>query len=157
MHFPAVRMRAIRYQRPGFRAGVLLTSPLDPKKYPAEKIVQLYHERWEIELEHYEIKRHLLDKQEAIRSRTPQGVRQEVWGILLTYNLVRLEMERAADEAGVEPTRISFVNALALIRNAWLVGTDETRSLLHSRAHSPYQTVAIFPTKTTQPWLSTFS
>ncbi|WP_244219431.1 IS4 family transposase [Corallococcus interemptor] len=117
----AVRMRAIRYQRPGFRAAVLLTSLLDPKKYPAQKIVQLYHERWEIELGYDEIKTHLLDRQEAIRSRTPQGVRQEVWGILLAYNLVRVEMERAANEAGVEPTRISFVNALALIRNAWLV------------------------------------
>jgi len=113
----AVRMRAIRYQRPGFRAGVLLTSLLDPKKYPAEEIVQLYHERWEIELGYDEIKTHLLDRQEAIRSRT----RQEVWGILLAYNLVRVEMERAADEAGVEPTRISFVNALSLIRTAWRV------------------------------------
>jgi hypothetical protein len=116
-----VRMRAIRYQRPGFRPSVLLTSLLDPKQYPAEEIVQLYHERWEIELGYDEIKTHLLDRQEAIRSRTPQGVRQEVWGILLAYNLVRVEMERAADEAGVEPTRISFVNALSLIRNAWLV------------------------------------
>jgi len=71
--------------------------------------------------ENDEIKTHPLDRQEAIRSRTPQGVRQEVWGILLAYNLVRVEMERAADEAGVEPTRISFVNALSLIRTAWLV------------------------------------
>jgi len=115
-----VRMRAIRYQRPGFRPGVLLTSLLDAKQYPAQEIVQLYHERWEIELGYDEIKTHLLDRQEAIRSRTPQGVRQEVWGILLAYNLVRVEMERAADEAGVEPTRISFVNALSLIRTAWL-------------------------------------
>src|SRR6266496_43691 len=52
-------------------------------------------------------------------SRTPDGVRQEIWGIALAYNLVRLEMERAADEAKVEPNRISFVNAVALIRNAW--------------------------------------
>ncbi|HEX8823525.1 MAG TPA: IS4 family transposase, partial [Archangium sp.] len=117
----AVRMRAIRYRRPGFRPGVLLTSLLDSKKYPAQQIVQLYHERWEIELGYDEIKTHLLDRQEAIRSRTPQGVRQEVWGILLAYNLVRVEMERAAEEAGVEPTRISFVNALSLIRNAWLI------------------------------------
>jgi hypothetical protein len=75
---------------------------------------------WELELGYDEIKTHMLDRQEAIRSRTPAGVRQELWGIALAYNLVRLEMERAADEAGVEPTRISFVNALALIRNAWL-------------------------------------
>lgn len=47
-------------------------------------------------------------------------MRQEIWGIALAYNLVRLEMERAADEAQVEPNRISFVNAVSLIRNAWL-------------------------------------
>ena len=57
----------------------------------------LYHERWELELGYDEIKTHLLDRQEAIRSRTPAGVRQELWGIALAYNLVRLEMERAAD------------------------------------------------------------
>ena len=46
---------------------------------------------------------------------------QEVWGIGLAYNLVRLEMERAANAAGVAPTRISFVNALSMIRHAWIV------------------------------------
>ena len=50
----------------------------------------------------------MLARQETIRSKTPQGVRQEIWGIAIAYNLVRLEMERAADEAKVEPTRISL-------------------------------------------------
>jgi hypothetical protein len=53
----------------------------------------------------------MLHREEAIRSRTPEGVRQEFWGIALAYNLVRLEMEQAAKEAAVVPTRISFVNA----------------------------------------------
>ena len=114
-------VRAIRYQRKGFRPSTLLTSLLDPVAYPAEEVIALYHERWELEIGYDEIKTHLLDRQEAIRSKTPSGVRQELWGIGLAYNLVRLEMERAADEAGVPPRRISFVNALALIRNAWLV------------------------------------
>ena len=48
------------------------------------------------------------------------AVRQELWGIGLAYNLVRVEMERTAAEAGVSPSRISFVNSLAFIRNAWL-------------------------------------
>jgi hypothetical protein len=107
-------------QRKGCRPSTLLTSLLDEKRYPANGIVALYHERWELELGYDEIKTHMLDRQEAIRSRTPGGVRQELWGIAIAYNLVRLEMERAADEAGVEPNRISFVNAMALIRNAWL-------------------------------------
>jgi hypothetical protein len=117
---PIWTARAITYQRKGFRPSTLLTSLLDEKLYPAVELVALYHERWELELGYDEIKTHMLDRQEAIRSRTPTGVRQELWGIALAYNLVRLEMERAADEAGVEPNRISFVNALALIRNAWL-------------------------------------
>lgn len=118
---PVWTARAIRYQRKGFRPSTLLTSLLDAEKYPAAELVALYHERWEIELGYDEIKTHLLDREEAIRSRTSEGVRQEIWGIALAYNLVRLEMERAADAAGVEPSRISFVNALALIRNAWLM------------------------------------
>ncbi len=48
------------------------------------------------------------------------GVEQELWGILLAYNLVRLEMERVAKQAKVEPTRISFVESLRLIRDEWM-------------------------------------
>jgi len=121
-HLPAQwKVRAIRYQRKGFRPSTILTSLLDPVAYPATEVVAIYHERWDIELGYDEIKTHMLQREETIRSRTPAGVRQEIWGIALAYNLIRLEMERAADEAGVEPNRISFVNALAFIRQAWLV------------------------------------
>jgi hypothetical protein len=119
---PAVwEVRAIRYHRKGFRPATILTSLLDPVAYPAAELVAIYHERWELELGYDEIKTHLLAREETIRSRTPLGVKQEIWGIALAYNLVRREMERAADEAGVEPTRISFVNALAMIRYSWLL------------------------------------
>ena len=114
-------VRAITYQRKGFRRGVLLTSLLDPIKYPRDEVVAMYHERWEIELGYDEMKTHLLAREEALRSRSPEAVRQELWAIALAYNLVRLEMERAADEAGVPPTRISFVNALSMICHAWIV------------------------------------
>jgi len=113
--------RAITYQRKGFRKSVLLTSLLDPVNWPRAELVGLYHERWEIELGYNEIKTHLLAREEAIRSKTPKGVRQELWAIGLAYNLVRVEMERVANEAGVEPTRISFVNALSFICHAWIV------------------------------------
>jgi len=111
--------RAITYQRKGFAPSVVLTSLLDPVQYPASEIVALYHERWEIELGYDEIKTHMLARQETIRSKTVTGVRQEIWGIAIAYNLVRLEMERAADEAKVEPTRISFVYALSLVCREW--------------------------------------
>ncbi len=87
---------------------------------PDASLIALYHERWELELGYDEIKTEMLDREETIRSRSPERVRQEIWGILLAFNLVRLEMERVADEAGVEPTRISFIRALHLICDEWL-------------------------------------
>ena len=113
-------VRAIRYCHPGASPQWLLTSLLDPKAYPAREIVALYHERWEIEQGYDEIKTEMLDREETIRSRTPERVRQEIWGILLTFNLIRLEMERVAEEARVEPTRVSFITALHFICDEWL-------------------------------------
>lgn len=109
--------RAMRYQIRGFRPGWLLTSLLDAAAYPVAEIVLLYHERWEVELSYDEIKTEMLDREETIRCKSPERVEQEIWGILLAYNLVRLEMERVADEAGVQPTRISFVVALHLVQD----------------------------------------
>jgi len=112
--------RAIRYRHPGASPQWLLTSLLDPQAYPARELVALYHERWELEGGYDEIKTEMLDREETIRSRTPERVHQEIWGILLAFNLIRLEMERVAEEAEVEPTRISFVTALHLICDEWL-------------------------------------
>ena len=117
---PTYQARAVRYQRPGFQPQTLLTSLTDAKAFPAREIAALYHERWEIELGYDEIKTEMLDREESIRSRTPDGVRQEIWGIALAYNLIRLEMERVAEQAKVPPSRISFVNAMRLICDEWL-------------------------------------
>lgn len=114
------RVRAIRRDHPGPDAQWLLTSMLDAKSYPAKEVVALYHERWEIEHCYDEIKTEMLDREEAIRSRSSKGVYQEVWGILMAFNLVRLEMERIAGDAKVEPTRISFITSLHLICDEWL-------------------------------------
>ena len=123
---PAIwRMRAIRYQRRGFRPQILLTSLLDPKRYPAAEVVALYHERWEIELGYNEVKRVMLAREESTRSKSPNGVAQELWGLALAYNLVRFEAERVAAEAGVPPIRVSFVAALNFIESALRMwGTD---------------------------------
>ena len=120
--FKTWQIRAIRYQRRGFPVATLLTSLVDAEAYPASELVALYHERWECELAYDELKTHMLQRHEAIRSRTPDGVRQELWGIAIAYNLIRLEMERAADEAGVPPTRISFTASLMHIVSelSWL-------------------------------------
>jgi hypothetical protein len=118
--------RAIRYQRKGFPPRTLLTSLLDASRYPADEIRVLYHERWEIELGFGEVKTEMLQRLEAIRSRTPTMVTQEIWGLLIAYNLIRLEMERVADELGVAPTRISFIAALRLIVDEWSWSTITT-------------------------------
>ena len=119
------RMRAIRYQRRGFTPQLLLTSLLDPKRFPAAEIIALYHERWELELGYNEVKRVMLRREESTRSKSPRGVAQELWGLGIAYNLVRFEAERVAAAAHVRPTRISFVAALNFIEGAlrtW--GTD---------------------------------
>lgn len=119
-------VRAIRYQRKGYPPRTLLTSLVDAKRYPASELRTLYHERWEIELGFGELKTDMLQRLEAIRSRSPDTVTQELWGLLLAYNLVRLEMERIADETGVAPTRISFVAALRLVVDEWNWSTITT-------------------------------
>ena len=109
-------VRAIRYRRRGFREQTLLTSLLDPTEYPRAEVIALYHERWELELGYDEVKTEMLEREEAIRSRSPARVEQELWGIALAYNLVRLEMERAAEIAEVPPVRMSFVACLRAIK-----------------------------------------
>jgi hypothetical protein len=111
--------RVVKYEKKGFKPQTLVTSLTDSKAFSAAQIVAVYHERWELELGYDEIKTTMLKREETIRCKSVAGVEQELWGILLAYNLVRLEMERTADEIGVEPIRISFVGALRLICEEW--------------------------------------
>ena len=92
-------------------------------------MIALYHERWEIELGFDELKTGVLAREEAVRSQSPAAVEQELWGLLLAYNLVRLEMERIAAAIKVEPTRISFVGALALVRHTFAFLGDRRLNL----------------------------
>jgi hypothetical protein len=117
-------VRAIKYQRKGYRPQLLLTSLVDEKKYPAAEIRALYHERWEIELGFGEIKTDMLERLETIRSKSPSAVAQEMWGLLIAYNLVRLEMAHIAAELGVPPIRISFVAALREFAYQWSVAAN---------------------------------
>lgn len=129
-HFDA---RAIRYHRKGYRPQLLLTSLVDETKYPADELRALYHERWEIELGFGEIKTDMLERLETIRSKTPDAVAQEMWGLLIAYNLIRLEMEHVANELGVPPTRISFVAALREFVNEWHLATILSPGTLPAR------------------------
>lgn len=137
------QIRAIRYKRRGFPPSTLLTSLVDAEAYPAKEIVDLYHERWELELAYDELKTHMLRREEAIRSRTPDGVRQELWGIAIAYNLVRLEMERAAKAAKVVPTRISFVASLMHFTEemAWMQGPRLAMGTIPERLERLHQSL----------------
>jgi hypothetical protein len=138
-----LRARALRYQRRGFRPQVLLTSLLDPFAYPASEIVELYHERWELELGFDEIKTHTLEREESLRSRAPHRLRQELWGLAIGYNLVRLEMERVAAGAGVLPTRISYRHALMLVRNFWITAWLASPGVLPRRLQALQHELAL--------------
>lgn len=118
------RARLIRYQ-PGKQEHLLLTSLLDPSEHSARELCSMYHERWEVELGYDEFKTHLLNEP-VLRSRKVAGVEQELWGVLLAYNLVRLEMASIASELEVSPSRISFVGCLWQIRDEmhWLANTS---------------------------------
>lgn len=127
--------RAVRYQRRGFKPQLLLTSLIDRARYPARELAALYHERWELELGFDEVKTEILERQETLRSRSPRGVAQELWGIGLVYNLVRLEMERIAAAAKLPPTRISFVMSLRLIKDFWFYASLNSPGTIPKRLH----------------------
>ena len=102
--------------RPG--AGVkhrLLTTLLDWRQHPATKLIVLYHERWEEELAIDELKTHQRQRP-VLRSETPAGVIQELYGLLLGHYVVRSLMVEAAEQAQVPPRRVSFVNTLKILR-----------------------------------------
>lgn len=89
-----------------------MTSLLDPETYTKEELLELYSERWEVELGYRESKVYMLDRTKPLRSQKPEGVRQELWGILLAYNLIRFRMAKAAARVGLEGRHLSFNNAL---------------------------------------------
>jgi Transposase DDE domain/Insertion element 4 transposase N-terminal len=110
----SMRMRRIRYTA-GRTEVTVLTSMTDATRFPADEVAALYHERWEIEMAFDDMKTEQRDSALTLRSKTPVGVRQEIYGLLVAHNLVRVEMAHAANEIGVPPTRISFHRALLVV------------------------------------------
>jgi hypothetical protein len=100
----------------------ILTSMTDPLRFPSADIVDLYSQRWEIELGFREMKQTLLNRSYTLRSKTPEMVEQELWGLLLGYNLLRYQMvEMSRHCPGVHPCEMSFTACtwaiLGLINN----------------------------------------
>jgi hypothetical protein len=90
----------------------LATTLLNPRVAPADQLLELYHERWEIELVIDEVKTHERAQRKVLRSKTPDGVLQEIYGVFLAHYAVRAMMARAAREANVDPDRVSFTRGL---------------------------------------------
>lgn len=121
-----VLVRVIEYTfddplRPGHggRHRLFTTLP-DAAAHPAAELVVLYHQRWEIEIANDEITTHQLARAATteLRSRTPAGVVQELYGVLLAHNAVRALMHEAALTVDVDPRRLSFTHAVRVVREA---------------------------------------
>jgi hypothetical protein len=93
----------------------LLTTLLDWKEHPAKTLIMLYHWRWEEELAIDELKTHQRERP-VLRSETPAGVIQEIYGLLLAHYVVRKLMFEVATQHGMSPLRLSFVGTLKILR-----------------------------------------
>ncbi|WP_246794420.1 IS4 family transposase [Burkholderia perseverans] len=109
--------RAVRIQDARGRERVLLTSLTDRRRFKLADLAACYERRWQIETSYRELKQSMLGSELTLRSRTVDGIYQEIWGALIAYNLIRREMASAAFEAKCEPTELSFVRSFHLIQH----------------------------------------
>jgi len=107
------RLQGVPGTEPLYR---LLTTILDPEMAPAVELAALYHERWEIETALDELKTHLRGSRIVLRSKTPDLVRQEFYGLLLAHFAIRGLMHEAALRADEDPDRLSFLHAVRVVR-----------------------------------------
>jgi hypothetical protein len=95
----------------------LLTDLVDPADLPAREAPLVYHKRWDHELAFDEIKTHLNGRPVHLRSKTPRGVVQELYGLFLAHRVLRQIMSDAAAPAQIEPERLSFVASLRILQS----------------------------------------
>lgn len=107
------RLQGIPGTEPIYR---LLTTILDHEAAPADELAALYHERWEIETALDELKTHLRGSRIVLRSKTPDLVQQEFYGLMMAHFAVRGLMHEAALAADEDPDRLSFLHAVRVVR-----------------------------------------
>ena len=107
------RLKGVDDAEPMYR---LITTILDVKQAPARELAALYHERWEIETAFDELKTHLRGAQIVLRSKTPELVRQEFFGMLMAHFAIRGLMHEAALHVGEDPDRISFLHSARVVQ-----------------------------------------
>ena len=117
-----ITLRVIEYALPGVPDAQeryrLLTTLLDPVQAPALELVALYHECWEVEAVFDELKTHLIQRRRTLRSKTPEGVRQEFYGWVLAHYAVCWLMHQAASAHRVGQRTLSFTGHVHLLRRA---------------------------------------
>ncbi|MCP5117312.1 MAG: IS4 family transposase [bacterium] len=115
-----VVVRVIEYRLDGVEGAEpiyrLVTTILDHEKAPAAELAALYHERWEIETALDELKTHLRGARIVLRSKTPELVEQEFYGLLMAHFAIRGLMHEAALKADEDPDRLSFLHAVRVVR-----------------------------------------
>jgi hypothetical protein len=94
----------------------LITTILNHEQAPAKELAALYHERWEIETTLDELKTHLRGAQIVLRSKTPDLVRQEFFGLMMAHFAVRGLMHEAALKADEDPDRLSFLHSVRVVQ-----------------------------------------
>ena len=115
-----IKVRVIEYTLEGVAGAEpiyrLVTSILDHDQAPAQELAALYHERWEIETALDELKTHLRGSKIVLRSKTPDLVRQEFYGLMMTHFAIRGLMHEAALQDREDPDRLSFLHAVRVVR-----------------------------------------
>jgi hypothetical protein len=112
------RLRQPEQEVDGQETYRLLTTMLKPEEAPAHELAGLYPQRWEIELTIKEGKTVLRKGQVTLRSKVPELVRQEFWGLLLAHYLVRRMMAEAASGRGIDPDTLSYQRSVEIIKSA---------------------------------------
>ena len=121
-HTEPLVIRVIDYTiddgRPNEETYRLFTTILDPNDASAVDLAVAYNQRWEIESAFDELKTHQRGARAVLRSKSPALVLQEIWGHLCCHYAIRTLMWEAADHAGVDPDRVSFVAAVRIARRS---------------------------------------
>jgi hypothetical protein len=113
-----IQVRVIEYRLKDLPKEVyrLITTILGPEQAPAQELAALYHERWEIEITLDELKTHLRGAQIVLRSKTPELVQQEFYGLLMAHYAIRGLMHEAALKADEDPDRLSFLHSVRVVQ-----------------------------------------
>jgi hypothetical protein len=119
----SIQIRVLKATTPSGQVLWLQTTLLDPQRYPARQLAELYLQRWGAETSYAEVKADL--HLAVIRSETVEGVHKEIEAHLAAYNYVRLQMLRAALRANVDPRRLSFRSAVRLLLTFTLLSRIE--------------------------------